>query len=263
MTLANRAGGSDGLPTYAEDWCFFLDVDGTLLDIASTPDSISVDAALTNLLAMLSSKTGGAMALISGRTIADLDRMFSPIRFVAAGQHGVQRRDAQGRIHRHAARQELLRSVSKRLFAFADARPGLVFEDKGETLALHFRQAPHLAGEVRDVVDAARRMLGGVYEMQAGKMVFEIKPTGYDKGSAIEDYMQEYPFAGRRPVFIGDDLTDEYGFCMVNALGGHSIKVGHGSTQAQSYLEDAAAVRAWLAGWMTFSMRIRNHEADA
>ena len=241
------------LPPYARDWCFFLDVDGTLLDIAATPDDVRVDAELSALLAALGAAAGGALALISGRAIANLDRLFFPSTLPVAGQHGVERRDAGGRVHRHAARRQLLKAVALRLGAFAAIHPGMLFEDKGETLALHFRQVPHLAGAARDEIEAARRMLGGVYEMQVGKLVFEIKPSGYDKGSAIEDYMQEPPFVGRLPVFIGDDLTDEYGFCMVNALGGHSLKVGAGTTQARACLRDAGAVRAWLAGWLDFA----------
>lgn len=248
------------MPAFAIDWCFFLDVDGTLLDLAATPGAVRVDGDLQAMLDALKRITDGALALISGRSLVDLDRLFAPTPPVAAGQHGAERRDARGKVHRHAARRELLHAVAGRLAAFATAHPGMLFEDKGASLALHFRQEPHLAGAARDAIVAALRMLGGVYELQIGKLVFEIKPTGYDKGSAIEDYMQEAPFAGRVPVFIGDDLTDEYGFCMVNALGGHSLKVGAGPSQAQAALPDAAAVRAWLAAWIEFAQRASEYE---
>jgi len=253
MTDMSEARAVAPLPPYACDWCFFLDLDGTLLDLAATPAAVRVDDELSELLTNLRRAAGGALALISGRSLRDLDRLFAPERLLAAGQHGVERRDAGGNVHRHAARRELLRTVSARLSAYAAANPGLLFEDKGQSLALHFRRAPELAGAARDAVAAALRMLGGVYEMQIGKLVFEIKPTGYDKGSTIEDYMQEAPFGGRVPVFVGDDLTDEYGFCTVNALGGHSIKVGSGESQARARLADAAAVRAWLAGWIAYA----------
>ncbi|MBL8380652.1 MAG: trehalose-phosphatase [Burkholderiales bacterium] len=244
------AGAADTLPPYARDWCYFLDVDGTLLDIAATPDAVRVDPALTKLLAALRHAAGDAVALISGRALSDLDRLFGAAAPIAAGQHGAERRDGVGRVHRHVGRRELLRTVVTRLAAFAARHPGVVFEDKGASLALHVRGAPHAAGAARDAVAAGLRLLGGVYEMQVGKMVFEIKLTGYDKGSAIEDYMQEAPFTGRVPVFVGDDLTDEYGFCMVNALGGLSLKVGPGRSEARHRLADAPAVRAWLAGWV-------------
>jgi len=261
MTSVPPIGGPAGpQPDFAVDWCFFLDVDGTLLDIAITPGAVQVDRDLRVMLDSLKRAADGALALISGRALADLDRLFAPTPPVAAGQHGAERRDAFGTVHRRAARRELLQVVAGRLETFAAAHPGMLFEDKGASLALHFRQVPHLAGAARDAIVAALRMLGGVYEMQIGKLVFEIKPTGYDKGSAIEDYMQEAPFAGRVPVFIGDDLTDEYGFCMVNALGGHSLKVGAGPSQAQTVLPDAAAVRAWLAAWIEFARQAGHYE---
>ncbi|MBL8384138.1 MAG: trehalose-phosphatase [Burkholderiales bacterium] len=252
MNAADRPapGAAAAPPPYARDWCFFLDVDGTLLDIAPTPDAVRVDPALAALLDALGRAAGGAVALISGRPLAGLDRLFGTAGLLAAGQHGAERRDGSGRVHRHAGRCALLRTVAARLAAFAARHPGTLFEDKGASLALHVRGAPHAAGAARDAVAAGLRLLGGVYQMQVGKMVFEIKATGYDKGSAIEDYMQEPPFAGRVPVFIGDDLSDEYGFCMVNALGGHAIKVGAGASEARHRLADAAAVRAWLAGWI-------------
>jgi trehalose 6-phosphate phosphatase len=125
-----------------------------------------------------------------------------------------------------------------------------VFEDKGASVALHYRLAPQLAAAAHTVVRKAASELGDEVEVQGGKMVAELKPSSRDKGIAIEEFMRERPFAGRQPVFIGDDLTDEYGFHVVNKLGGHAIKVGRGETAARWRISNAAAVRAWLAAGM-------------
>lgn len=237
-------------PAFSHDWCFFLDVDGTLIDIAARPDAVQVEPHLRELLADLQFAAHGAVALISGRTLADLDRLFAPLAFACAGQHGAERRSAAGDLHLHPGRGELLRTAATYLRAFAAARPGMLFEDKGSNLALHFRQAPEQQPAALQAMLAALQLLGSACCLMEGKMVYEIKATGYDKGTVIEDFMQEPPFAGRVPVFIGDDTTDEYGFAVVNALGGHSLKVGAGKTLARWALQDAAAVRTWLAAWM-------------
>jgi trehalose 6-phosphate phosphatase len=240
-------------PSFARDWCFFLDVDGTLIDIAARPDAVCIEPHLLDLLADLNLAAGGALALISGRTLADLDRLFAPLAIACAGQHGAERRDAAGDLHLHPCRGELLRGAATGLAGFASTRPGLLFEDKGCNLALHFRAAPERQAEVLQAMLAALQALGSAYTLMEGKMVYEIKATGYDKGTVIDEFMQEPPFAGRVPVFIGDDTTDEYGFSVVNALGGHSLKVGPGKTLARWTLKDAATVRTWLAAWTIFS----------
>jgi trehalose 6-phosphate phosphatase len=237
------------LPPLSADWAIFLDVDGTLLEHAERPDAVHVGSAERRLLEALQRATDGALALISGRAIADLDRLFAPLKLPLAGQHGVERRDAAGRVHRHAFPADLLRRAAARIGAFAARHEGLLFEDKGHNLALHFRMAPQLAGEAQSALREAAAQLGGEFEVQEGKMVVELKPSGRDKGMAIEEFMHEPPFAGRTPVFIGDDLTDEYGFDVVNRLGGHSVKVGPGASAARHRITDAAAVRELLAAW--------------
>jgi trehalose 6-phosphate phosphatase len=234
-------------PQAPDSWAFFLDIDGTLLEHSDRPDAVPADLAVVQLLAGLRAATGGALALISGRAVADIDAIFSPLRLPAAGLHGIERRDALGRMHTHALPQTPLRRESARLAAFAAQHAGLIFEDKGLSLALHFRQAPHLAQAANDIAATVAAELGNGFELQRGKMVIEIKPGGRDKGVAIEDFLREPPFTGRSPVFIGDDLTDEYGFSVVDRLGGHSIKVGPGDTVARWRLANAAAVREWLA----------------
>lgn len=241
---------AQALPRPSADWAFFLDLDGTLLEHAERPEAVRVDAAMRGLLTGLHAGACGAVALISGRSVADIDRLCAPLVLAAAGQHGVERRDAAGRMHRHAFPEQPLRRAAARLAAYAAQHPGLVLEDKGYNLALHYRLAPWQADAVRELVEGAAAQLGEGFEVQAGKMVFELKPGGRDKGTAIEEFMAEAPFRDRTPVFVGDDLTDEFGFGVVNRLGGQSIKVGDGATKARWRIADAAAVRRWLAGWV-------------
>ena len=132
----------------------------------------------------------------------------------------------------------------------AGRHAGLVLEDKGASVALHFRLAPQLEQAALDAVREASAPLGSAVQVQGGKMVWELKPAGADKGTAIEEFMREPPFAGRTPVFLGDDVTDEHGFRVVNRLGGHSIKVGAGDSAARWRLPDPAAARAWLREWL-------------
>lgn len=248
-----NAGSTDtGSPAYSPGWAIFLDIDGTLLEHVERPDAVRADAALGKLLEELEGVTGGALALISGRAVAELDVLFAPLRLAVAGQHGIERRDADGKLHRHAFALEPLRRAARQLGEFAARHAGLLLEDKGYSLALHFRLAPQLAGAAREAVAEALATLGPGFEMQDGKMVFELKPGGRDKGTAIEEFMAEAPFADRLPVFIGDDATDEYGFAIVNRAGGHSIKVGPGASIARWRVADAAAVRKWLAAYVGY-----------
>jgi trehalose 6-phosphate phosphatase len=237
------------LPPAGGERALFLDIDGTLLDHAERPDAARPGAAELGLLEALRRACGGALALISGRSVADIDAMFAPLALPAAGQHGIERRDAAGLLHRHGAPSQALRRAAARLGEFAARHQGLLFEDKGDNLALHYRMAPQLAAAAQAALGEAALQLGAGFELLHGKMVVEIKPSGRDKGSAIEEFMGEAPFAGRRPLFVGDDHTDEYGFGVVNRLGGDSVKVGPGATAARYRVADAAAVRAWLAQW--------------
>jgi trehalose 6-phosphate phosphatase len=236
------------LPPYDGRWALFLDIDGTLVDHAATPDAVHVDPRVVEFLERLRDRNEGALALVSGRAIGDIDRLFHPHVFAASGQHGVERRDAAGRLHVHAVGGQALRFAAERVAALTAKHPGLVFEDKGQNLALHYRLAPEMEGEVKALFDALAHDLGASFELQSGKMVCELKPSGLDKGTAIAEFMREPPFAGRTPVFIGDDLTDEHGIAMVNRLGGHSIKVGPGASEARWRVPDAESVRVWLAG---------------
>ncbi|MEJ2173774.1 MAG: trehalose-phosphatase [bacterium] len=237
---------SDSPPAPETDWALFLDIDGTLLTHAETPDAVYVDDALRELLERLRRQNGGALALVSGRAIADVDALFEPLVLPVAGQHGVEWRDAAGNLHHLPFPEEHLRQVAQRFAAFKARHPGIVFEDKGHSLALHYRLAPQLEREVRTLVEHAVADLGQNFELQAGKLVCELKPGGHDKGTAIEAFLSTAPFEGRTPVFIGDDLTDEYGFATVQRLGGHAVKVGEGESTAEWRLADVEAVRGWL-----------------
>lgn len=238
------------VPPYSPDWAFFLDLDGTLLDIAETPEAVGISSAEKDLLAKVRDAAGGALAVISGRALVRIDELFSPLVLPAAGQHGAERRDAKGVRHRHRFQANVLRPVAVGIRSFAARHRGLVFEDKGASVALHYRLAPQLAGAAQAAVREAAGPLGEAVEVQDGKMVVELKPAGCDKGKAIAQFMQEAPFAGRVPVFLGDDVTDEYGFRVVNAMGGHTVKVGEGPSAARWRLDSPTSARAWLKGWL-------------
>lgn len=238
----------DNLPPLPElGWAFFLDVDGTLLEIAETPNAIQVDQALLRLLERLYKASGGAVALVSGRAISDLDRRLGNLRLPRAGQHGLERRDAAGRLWLHSASTAEKDRIRDALQPLLETHPGLLLEDKGVTLALHYRLAPELETLVNETMAKLVADSGGQLILQLGKCVAEAKPGGFDKGTAIEEYLAEAPFKGRRPVFIGDDLNDEHGFAALNRVDGVSIKVGEGDSCARFRLADVTAVRDWLA----------------
>ena len=234
------------LPKWRDDWALFLDVDGTLLKIAATPAAVSVPKRIVDVLAHLQRRLSGALALVSGRRIADLDSLFAPLKLPAAGTHGAERRDAAGRPHGRDYTAALA-PAKQVLTAWAAAHPGALVEDKGAALALHYRAVPELEDDARRTVAAARAAAGSDFHIQGGKKVLEIKAGDVGKGHAIAQFMTEPPFAGRVPVFLGDDLTDEDGFEVVNARGGYSIAVGVGhETCARWHLEDEAEVLQWL-----------------
>ena len=247
-----RKGPREGHPPLSADWCLFLDIDGTLLDHADHPDAVVVDAALRILIGKLAKHLDGAVALISGRRIEDIEKLFDPLVIPVAGLHGVEHRDMHGRIQRHTMDERALEAARHHLEKTAAEHFGLLFEDKGLNLALHYRRAPDAAALAEEAVRCVARDLGPRFEIQKGKMVWEVKPSGYDKGTAIEEYLDEEPFAGRLPVFLGDDLTDEVGFELINQHEGHSIKVGPGRTRAHWRLTDHQAVRGFLSALAEF-----------
>ncbi|HEX4562202.1 MAG TPA: trehalose-phosphatase [Gemmatimonadales bacterium] len=225
-------------------WAYFFDLDGTLVELVDPPAVVRVDPALRDLLAALRGATGGAVALISGRSLDGLDLLFPGPPFPAAGQHGLERRGADGRITRHPPPEGL--DAARRVLT-ETGDPRIEIEDKGLSIALHYRLAPKLGGYAGRLARAAARAAGPLYAVLPGKRIVEIKPAGRDKGLAVREFLEEPPFRGMTPLFVGDDVTDEQGFETVNAAGGVSIKVGAGDTVARWHLRDVRAVRAWMA----------------
>jgi len=234
------------LPTWQDDWALFLDIDGTLLEIAPIPAAVFVPERAIRVLASLHPRLHGAIAIVTGRRIADLDALFAPLRLPAAGVHGAERRDAAGHVTA-PDRGERLAPARRLLAAWQAEHPGTVLEDKGASLALHYRATPDWEAAARRALVEALAAVGPEFHIQEGKKVLELKPYAAGKGSAIEAFMDEPPFRGRCPVFIGDDLTDEDGFDAVNRLGGHSIAVGFDRpTRARWRLRDEQEVLSWL-----------------
>jgi trehalose 6-phosphate phosphatase len=242
-----RTGGrTDQVPPPLVSWAYFFDIDGTLVDIAPSPAEIVLERELQSLIRQLYDATGGALALISGRAISDVDSIFGDVSLPVAGQHGLERRGGTGKITRHNLASEKLDFARARIAQAIATHPALLLEDKGLSLALHYRSAPKLASYAHRTMRSVAAAMGDEYALQSGKRVVELKPSGKDKGDAVREFMLEAPFKGRTPVFVGDDVTDEHGFAVVNSLDGHSIKVGGGATAAQWRLPNVRAVRSWL-----------------
>jgi trehalose 6-phosphate phosphatase len=234
-------------PAPADDWALFLDVDGCLLDFADAPDAVTVPATLHATLQRLSQRLHGALALVSGRALLRIDELFAPLRLPAAGLHGLERRSTVARLSPPPV-PSALAAIHDEARQVAAAWPGTLVEDKGSALGLHWRAEPRAAAALRAFAEAALPRLPG-YRLQHGDHVVELRPSSGDKGEAILALLEEAPFRGRKPVFVGDDLTDESGFAVINAHGGLSVLVGQREPSAAHYaLRDPAAVRAWLDG---------------
>jgi trehalose 6-phosphate phosphatase len=236
------------LPEPNANWALFLDIDGTLLDIADTPTAVAVPRELPALLAGLQGIFDNAVALISGRALGDIDRLFNPLKLSAAGQHGAEIRLAGGAVETQALSSGDLASLLPALTAFVAEHPGLLLEDKGRTIAVHYRHAPQYRADIVSFLDSLVGDRSETIETIGGHRVFEIKPRAFNKGTAVARLMQAPPFAGRCPVFIGDDRTDEDGFAFVRAQDGHAIRVGlEGSSVAETRIAGPNEARAWLA----------------
>lgn len=238
---------SRNLPEPSLDWALFLDFDGCIVDIAPTPESVAVPDSLPSLLIALREALGGAVAIVSGRPIEQIDGFLDTAVPAVAGLHGLERRTADGAIVRSPLLRNDLHGVRVLLQEFAAERPGVLVEDKKHTVALHYRLSPSLRDECRNVVNAALRDSPQGWQVIEGKFVFEIRPCEPTKGTAIEAFMGEAPFIGRTPVFCGDDITDEDGFEVVNARGGLSIRVGNGAaTRAAAQVDTVRELLDWL-----------------
>jgi trehalose 6-phosphate phosphatase len=218
----------------------FLDFDGTLVDIAPEPGAVVVPCSLVPTLTSLQGYLGGAVAVVSGRPIREIDQYLAPLHLSVAGVHGAERRGAGGDVDRSPSYP--LQVVEQAASELAGRHPELLLEHKGTSLALHYRQAPHLEQLCLEVMQQAVSQSPGLALLR-GKMVAEAKPGGANKGTAIEAFLREAPFAGRTPVFVGDDITDEVGFSTVQRLGGLGVKVGEGPTVAWQRLPHPGALR--------------------
>lgn len=224
---------------------FFFDVDGTLAEIQPRPELVTIPPRSLVALGYLH-LSEIPLAVISGRPLSQLDDLLSPLRLPAAGVHGAERRTAEGEMRNLALDKDVFEAIQRELAHACGQHPGLSLENKTIAFALHFRLAPELEGTARALAEDFVERYGDVLTLQPGKCVFELKPRGASKGEVIRTFMQEAPFKGRMPVFVGDDLTDEAGFKVVNELGGLSIKVGTGPTEAKQRLDSVEAVGAWL-----------------
>lgn len=235
---------SETLPRITPDTALFLDFDGTLVALAPQPELVEVPPRLTSTLAALFRQLNGALALVSGRQLFDLDGFLAPLMLPAAGEHGAQRRATDGRLVSvpPVDLQQVLQAAEELLQRY----PTLKLERKNLALSLHYRQAPELENLCLRVMQGAVERSPGV-EMMQGKCVIDLKPAGVSKGTAIAAFMSETPFAGRMPLFAGDDVTDEAGFEQVRRMGGKTIKVGPGPTAAEFRCASVAQFGDWLA----------------
>jgi trehalose 6-phosphate phosphatase len=242
------------LPPPDRDYCLFLDFDGTLIDLEPRPQDVLRDEALVSLLDRTTRGLAGAMAIVSGRQIDAVDALIAPLRIPVAGVHGYERRGADGVVYRPTPDTARLAVVREYLEAFVGTHPGLLLEDKAAALAVHFRNAPFMAERVREHLLGMKTLYGDQFELLEGSQVLEIKPAIHNKATAVEAYMQEAPFVGRTPIYIGDDTTDCDGFVAVERYQGMAIAVGS-RVSTPFRLRDPAAVRTWLVDFNHMSVR--------
>lgn len=235
------------LPGGIGGWALFLDFDGTLVEIAARPEEVIVPPELISTLAELFIQLHGAVAIVTGRKLEDVDAMLGPIGLPVAAMHGAAVRMA-GKTATASGAEPVPEAISTALHAFVLAHPGLLLEPKGESLAVHYRNVPDLCRLVESTVSELVAAHAPQHDLQPGKMVFEIKPRGVNKGRAIEALLGTPSFAGRRPAVFGDDLTDEAGFATARAHGGSATLIGlpDRGTAATSRLANPAALRHWL-----------------
>ena len=235
----------------------FTDFDGTLVELADTPDAIDVPISLAEQLQRAAHELDSAFAVITGREISDIDRFLSPLQLPIAGAHGTQRRRADGFVETVDPASVLgAEEIAHAVQPLMVAHPGLLLETKEGAVALHFRQSPELETAVRIAMQEA---IHGVtdFELVEGKMVLEARPRGVSKGEALRAFMREEPFIGRTPIFIGDDVTDEDGFIAAQDLGGIGIKLGDGETAARMRIANVASVHALIRGLGDIAARDR------
>ena len=257
VTLEQEIASADQVPEQLaerdlarrlDEFAVLLDIDGTLLDLAPTPREVWVPPDLSKTLNRLLDKTSGAVALVSGRSLNDIDLIFAPEQFPAVGGHGAEMRlesDSEA-VATHAPPMD--KELKRRLAAIAKLSPGILLEDKGYSLALHYRLAPHAEKAIYAAVSLIRADLPNApIEVMPGKCVCEIKHSGFNKASGVIELMTHDPFKGRRPIFIGDDVTDESVFAIMPELRGLAFSVGRRAKGVVSHFDEPRDVRQWLA----------------
>src|SRR6266849_2021627 len=231
-----------------DECAILLDIDGTLLDLAPTPREVWVPPGLAKTLNGLLEKTAGALALVSGRSLNDIDLIFAPEQFPAVGGHGAEMRISGDNesVATHAPPMD--KELKRRLAAIAKLSPGILLEDKGYSLALHYRLAPHAEKAIYEAISLIRADLPNApIELLPGKCVYEITHSGFNKATGVLELMAHEPFRGRRPIFIGDDVTDESVFTLMPDLGGLAFSVGRRATGVADHFDEPRDVREWLA----------------
>src|SRR3954468_7449363 len=244
---AERVASSE-LAGRLEEFAVLLDIDGTLLDLAPTPREVWVPPELSKTLNQLLERTSGALALVSGRSLNDIDLIFAPEQFPAVGGHGAEMRlSIDGKaVATHAPPMD--KELKRRLAAIAKLSPGILLEDKGYSLALHYRLAPHAEKAIYAAVSLIRADLPNApIEVLPGKCVCEIKHSGFTKASGVHELMKREPFKGRRPFFIGDDVTDESVFAIMPDLEGLAFSVGRRAKGVAGHFDAPSDVREFLA----------------
>jgi trehalose 6-phosphate phosphatase len=246
--LPNLVSAASEFAQRLDGCALLLDIDGTLLDLAPTPREVWVPPGLAKTLNRLLIRTSGALALVSGRSLNDIDLIFAPEQFPAVGGHGAEMRlspDSEA-VATHAPPMD--KELKRRLAAIARLSPGILLEDKGYSLALHYRLAPHAEKAIYAAVSLIRADLPNApIEVLPGKCVCEIKHSGFNKASGVTELMSHEPFKGRRPIFIGDDVTDESVFAIMPDFGGLAFSVGRRAKGVADYFDDPGEVRDWLA----------------
>jgi trehalose 6-phosphate phosphatase len=246
--LPNLVSAAGELAKRLDDCAILLDIDGTLLDLAPTPREVWVPPGLSKTLNRLLERTSGALALVSGRSLNDIDLIFAPDQFPAVGGHGAEMRistDSES-VATHAPPMD--RELKRRLAAIAKLSPGILLEDKGYSLALHYRLAPHAEKAIYEAVSLIRADLPNApIEVLPGKCVCEIKHAGFNKATGVTELMTLEPFKGRRPIFIGDDVTDESVFAIIPDFGGLAFSVGRRAMGVADHFDEPREVREWLA----------------
>lgn len=229
-----------------DDVALFFDVDGTLIDIAPRPDEVFVSPGLLKSLARLQEQTDGAVAIVSGRALSDIDRLFHPLKLAAIGGHGAEMRPTPDGPVDTANAYPLHGDLTAQLISFCEGREGVIIENKGYSLAIHYRLAPEQESAIRDGVAAICAKWPGTISVLPGKAVVEVKHTGVSKGTALKKLMKLPPFAGRAPIFIGDDTTDEAAIAAMPEFDGFGLSVGRTLPGAVFEFSSPREVRRWL-----------------